>query len=60
MTPNERAAAALRRAADAVDDYAIGEHKADVIELLALHVQRLCGDASGTHEARLLCRLLDG
>lgn len=59
MTANERAAAALRRAADACDDYAIGDHKADIIELMALHVQKMCGSADGEHEARLLCRLLD-
>jgi hypothetical protein len=56
---NERAAAALRRAAEACEDYAIGEHKADIIELMALHVQKMCGSVSGDQEARLLCRLLD-
>lgn len=59
MTDGERAAAALRRAAEACENYALGQHKADVIELLALHVIRLCGSASRTDETRLLCRMID-
>ena len=59
MNANERAAAALRRAAEACEDYAIGETKADIIELMALHVEKMCGSVNGEREAKLLCRLLD-
>jgi hypothetical protein len=52
------AAEALRRAADAVNDCAIGERKERVIRLLALHVIRVCGEGENAEEARLLCELL--
>jgi hypothetical protein len=52
------AADALRHAADVVEDSAIGERKALLIRLLALHVVRACGAGEDAEEARILCELL--
>lgn len=52
------AADALRRAADVIDDSAIGERKERAIRLLALYVIRACGSGENGEEARLLCELL--
>lgn len=52
------AADLLRRAADVVDDTAIGERKAGLIKLMALHIIRTCGSGEHAEEARLLCELL--
>jgi hypothetical protein len=54
------AADLLRRAADVVEDSAIGERKSRVIKLVALHVIRACGSGEHAEECRLLCELLDG
>jgi hypothetical protein len=52
------AAELLRRAADTVDDSAIGERKERLIKLMALHVIRSCGSGEHAEESRLLCELL--
>ena len=56
MTPADL----LRRAADVVDDSAIGERKGRIIKLIALHVIRACGEGENAEECRLLLELLDG
>jgi len=55
MTPGD----CLRMAADAVDDYALGERKARVIKLLAFHVIRLCGGSARDEETRVFIELID-
>lgn len=54
------ASEALRRAADVVEDSAIGERKERIIRLMALHIIRTCGSGENGEEARLLMELLDG
>jgi hypothetical protein len=53
------AADLLRRAADTVENTAMGERKDRLIRLLALHVIRCCGSGENAEEARLLIELLD-
>lgn len=56
MTPGDL----LRRAAEVVDETAIGNRKAAAIKLLALHIIRCCGSGESAEEARLLMELLEG
>ena len=53
------AKALLERAAMCVEGSAIGQHKEDVIKLIALHIIRLCGPADVGEETRLLLAMLD-
>ena len=53
------AADLLRRAADTVENTAMGERKDRLIRLLALHVIRCCGSGENAEEARLLLEMLD-
>ena len=54
-----KAAEALRRAADALEDYAVSETQAELAELMALHILRVVGSGNSAREAVLLMRALD-
>lgn len=54
------AADLFRRAADVIDDSAIGERKELALKLIALHAIRSCGSGENAEEARILMRLLEG
>ena len=53
------AADLLRRAADTVENTAMGDRKDRLIRLIALHFIRCCGSGENAEEARLLLEMLD-
>ena len=53
-----KAAEALRRAADGLEDYAVSETQAELAELMALHILRAVGSGNCQREAVLLCRAI--